>query len=234
MPLIKTYFDKAKENIKNTLNQPLPNLPNPFNPQPPQLEPTPPKPKQEVETPTPSPEPTSQTELKEEVKETPKKQTGPSIPSIWKKTAPKLKNPWLAVIIFIILATTVNGYFLLGFNKKGNFLTDLAKAGTEKVLGTENKSSSQPQTNEALVAEVGSLFLLPNEEAEVATVTDVSKLRETEDFFDVAQNGDKLLVFKKAKKVVLYRPSEKKVVDSAPLLGDQSPNPSTSPLLPGN
>lgn len=231
---IKIYVDKTKEGIKSTLSQPLPNpfsTPQPQTPQPkPQPQPQPP-----VQKPTPPPQPevvkeTAEPEKvekpKEEVRETPKKQKGPSI---WKKTVLKIKKPWVVAAVVIFLVTALNGFFLLGLYQKGNFLTNLAKSGTEKVLGTvtgKTEKSNNLQANDSLVAEVGSFFILPNEEAEIATITDVDTLRKTEDFFDVAENGDKLLVYKKAKKVILYRPGEKKIVAVAPLLEDNSPTPS--------
>ena len=59
---------------------------------------------------------------------------------------------------------------------------------------------------------VGKLMELPDEVPVLATVTDLEKLK-GQPFFDEAQNGDKVLVFNVARKVVLYRPSTKKIVN---------------------
>lgn len=56
-----------------------------------------------------------------------------------------------------------------------------------------------------------------NEIPEVQTVLDVSQLKNQE-FFKDAQNGDKILVFKLAKKAYIYRPSENKIINSGPLI----------------
>lgn len=233
---IKIYVDKTKEGIKSTLSQPLPNpfsTPQPQTPQskPQTQTPQPANPPRPASQPAPTAAPAAQAVVEKEmenevVKETPKKQKGPSI---WKKMVLKIKKPWVVAAVVIFLVTAVNGFFLLGLYQKDNFLTNLAKSGTEKVLGTvtgKTEKSNNLQANDSLVAEVGSFFILPNEEAEIATITDVETLRKTEDFFDVAENGDKLLVYKKAKKVILYRPGEKKIVAVAPLLEDNSPTPS--------
>jgi len=66
---------------------------------------------------------------------------------------------------------------------------------------------------DALIAEVGKLIALPSDEKPtVATVTDVEKVKE-QPFFTNAQNGDKVLIYTNAKKAILYRPSEKRIVE---------------------
>lgn len=221
MPIIKVYFDKTKENIKNTIRE---GLQNPFAAPPPTAVP---KPAASVApTPVPAapqvqPQPTPQ----QPVVETKAVEKKPGLPLV-KKLEKKLKNPYLYIVPASIGILAAGGFFMYSLFGSQNQLPDLLKSASEKVLGTEEvKGSSAKQlTNDQLLAEVGELYLLPKEAAEVATVVDVEKLRKDEDFFDVAENGDKLLVFKEAKKVILYRPSEKKIVDVAPLLDSVSPS----------
>ena len=67
------------------------------------------------------------------------------------------------------------------------------------------------------VAEVAKLIILPQDEAPtVATISDVGKLR-GQAFFANAQNGDKVLIYTKAAKAILYDPVQKKIVEMAPL-----------------
>jgi hypothetical protein len=68
---------------------------------------------------------------------------------------------------------------------------------------------------------VGALVDLPSGETPtVATVSDSAKLKE-QAFFELAQNGDKVLIYSKAKKAYLYRPSTNKMVNIAPVnIGD--------------
>jgi len=85
-----------------------------------------------------------------------------------------------------------------------------------------------------LVGEVGKLISLPSDETPtVATVTDVEKVKD-QPFFTNAQNGDKVLIYTNAKKAILYRPTEKRIIEvDAVNINQQevSPSPSPSPSL---
>ena len=74
-----------------------------------------------------------------------------------------------------------------------------------------------------IVAEVGKLIDLPSgEDPTVATVTDISKLKD-QPFFQKAKNGNKVLIYTNARKAILYDPQAKKVIDVAPInIGTQS------------
>lgn len=64
-----------------------------------------------------------------------------------------------------------------------------------------------------LVAEISKSLTLPeDEEPTVATVTDPEKLTD-QFFFKDVEKGDRLLIYQNARKVILYRPSEKRVVE---------------------
>ena len=77
----------------------------------------------------------------------------------------------------------------------------------------ELKKSDSRQQSQQLVDDIGELVLLPTDEKPtVATVTDVTKLAK-QPFFAKAKNGDKVLVYNKARRAILYRPSIDKVVD---------------------
>ncbi len=66
---------------------------------------------------------------------------------------------------------------------------------------------------QALVAKVSRSLTLPtDEEPTIATVTEPEKLSE-QFFFKNAQQGDRLLIYQNSRKVILYRPSEDKVVE---------------------
>lgn len=72
-----------------------------------------------------------------------------------------------------------------------------------------------------LAFKVGELMILPTDEApSVATVVDKDKLKD-QPFFKNTLNGDKILIYTKAKKAILYRPTNNKIIEYAPLaLGD--------------
>jgi len=83
------------------------------------------------------------------------------------------------------------------------------------------------------ISKVGKLITLPTDEKPtVATVTDASKVK-SQPFFQNAQNGDIVLIYTKAQKAILYRPSENKIVEVGAVNINnqpvQSPAPSPTP-----
>jgi hypothetical protein len=103
----------------------------------------------------------------------------------------------LSLLVVIVITVLAYGYI--------NTKHDL-----ENLSG--NKAASQDAKNE-LVKKVGKLVELPtNEVPSTATVSDSSKLQNQE-FFANSKNGDKVLVFAKSGRAVLYRPSTNKVIE---------------------
>jgi len=90
-----------------------------------------------------------------------------------------------------------------------------------------SKGSAQVQAEiDALVAEVGKLIALPSDEKPtIATVTDIEKVKD-QPFFQNAQNGDKVLIYTNAKKAILYRPGEKRIIEvGAVNINQATPSP---------
>lgn len=75
-----------------------------------------------------------------------------------------------------------------------------------------------PQSKEeigSLIKKVGMLMDLPtDEEPTVATVTDKEKLKEQK-FFAKAENEDRVIIYVKAQKAILYRPAWNKIIEVA-------------------
>lgn len=64
-----------------------------------------------------------------------------------------------------------------------------------------------------LIDIVGKLMVLPTGEMPtIATVDDPSKLKD-QPFFASAKKGDRVLLYTQAKKIILYRPDENKIID---------------------
>lgn len=79
---------------------------------------------------------------------------------------------------------------------------------------------AQAETDQ-LVAQVSKLIDLPKDETPtVATVLDKEKLKD-QPFFANAKNGDKILIYTKAKKAIIFRPSENKLINVGPIAIDQ-------------
>lgn len=91
-------------------------------------------------------------------------------------------------------------------------------------------SAATTDDTKALMAKVSSLMLLPpNEQPTVATVTDKEKLKD-QPLFTKAENGDKVLVFTKAMKAILYRPSTNQIIEVGPIsFTQQSATASATP-----
>jgi hypothetical protein len=78
------------------------------------------------------------------------------------------------------------------------------------------KASSSGEITD-IINEVGRLVILPQGEVPtIATITDLSKLK-GQPFFDNAKVGDKVLIYTKAQKAILYDPASDKIVEIAPL-----------------
>lgn len=115
----------------------------------------------------------------------------------------KYKYRILTAITILLIAALPSAYF---YNKYQD-----SKAASEDSAQVEKEEAMK------LVTEVREHALLPtDEEPTVATVSDISKLQGQAFFLDAA-NGDKVLVYSNAKKVVLYRPSIQRVINMTPL-----------------
>lgn len=95
---------------------------------------------------------------------------------------------------------------------------------------TNNPSQPTVAEVEKLKEKIGALIQLPKEEEPIpATVSDVTKLKD-QAFFAKAQNGDKVLIYSKAKLAILYRPSINKIINVSPVNLGQSQTASPSSL----
>lgn len=99
-----------------------------------------------------------------------------------------------------------------------------AKNQLSEIKSQLSKASSPTlaDNNTNLIETVGKFITLPSgEQPTIATVTDVSKLQ-NQPFFKNASEGDKVLIYKEAKKAILWRPSTSKIIEYAPLQTDES------------
>jgi cytoskeletal protein RodZ len=106
-----------------------------------------------------------------------------------------------------------------------------------KNLKDENNRLSNPQESakaetERIKSQVAALIDVPkDEEPTIANVSDANKAKEqSPEFFAKAENGDRLLMYPKAKKAILYRPSSNKIVEVSTL--NVNENGSATPAQP--
>ena len=129
------------------------------------------------------------------------------------------------LIIFGIAAVAAILTLSLGFfflrqqkNKDKSQLDNL-----QAVLGAEAE-------RDKLVKKVSELVVLPpNEVPAVATITDKNKLQK-QLFYSKSDNGDKVLIYKNSKMVVLYRPSSNKIINIATGIPIDNATPTPVPI----
>lgn len=114
---------------------------------------------------------------------------------------------WAALALLLIAAIASALYFNKRYHDSQQQVNKLKS----------NPSITAQQEQQDLVSKVGKLTVLPtNETPTIATVTDITKLKD-QAFFANAKNGDKVLIYTQAKKAYLYRPSTNKLINIAPV-----------------
>jgi hypothetical protein len=91
-------------------------------------------------------------------------------------------------------------------------------------------SQDQVQSEvDTLLGEIGAFMSLPSDEKPtVATVTDVEKIK-SQSFFRNAQNGDRVIIYSEAKKAILYRQAQKKIIEVGTISINNQPQTTGSP-----
>lgn len=127
----------------------------------------------------------------------------------------KTRTPnWVIILLVIFFGTSVYlGYKYYMLTSNPNQVATLVAEQAQKTAEAEIA---------ALVADVSKLMILPTDETPtIATVADPSLLKD-QPFFANALKEDKVLIYAKAKKAILYRPSIERIIEVAPIfLGDE-------------
>lgn len=106
----------------------------------------------------------------------------------------------IRVIVFFILVIAIGGVLTSYYMWK-------------KVKNLENPSLAIESEVKKIVGDISNIFVLPMDETPtLATVSDPSKLK-SQAFFANAEAGDKVLIYTKSKKAILWRPSISKIVE---------------------
>jgi len=125
---------------------------------------------------------------------------------------------WGLVAVILLIAIGGGVYYFVQYQKAQQLLKN-------PTLGAQQESQS-------LITKVGTLMDLPTgEEPTIATVSDITKLK-GQTFFAHAKNGDKVLIYTKAKKAILYRPSTNKIIEFGPVNLDAATASPSATLAP--
>jgi hypothetical protein len=143
-------------------------------------------------------------------------------------------NPTIPRWVWILLGALALALVIFGilFWRSQHQVNELRDSLDSKVNATKIA-----EENKALLDRVGAVIILPDDETPtIATVSDLDKLK-GQPFFAKAELGDKVLIYAKAKKAILYRPSTNKIVELAFLTDSGDPGTisnSNSNLAPSN
>lgn len=113
----------------------------------------------------------------------------------------RIKAGSIFKVLILLLAVTTSLSLFFGY-KYYTLKTDPQKIAKESARD--------------IVSEVSKLTILPEEEPTIASVSDPEKLK-SQPFFAGAKLGDKVLIYPKAQKAILYDPDKKVIINIAPL-----------------
>jgi len=124
--------------------------------------------------------------------------------NINKKNKKKINFKLIFKIVIII-------FLIVGIYFTGMIIYKKIKSNSYKLNVGDQDAANQ------IIKKASKLMELPNNEIpKVASVLDKDKLKDYP-FFESAKNGDKLLIYSGAMKVILYRESSNKIIGIAPL-----------------
>jgi hypothetical protein len=132
----------------------------------------------------------------------------------------KLKRLHIGLGIALVIVLGIAAYLYRGYAEAKRELKEMQR----------DPQAIMHEKTEDLLVEVGKLMVLPEDETPtVATVSDLEKLQGQE-FFANAKVGNKVLIYTKHKKAILYDPELHKIVEVAPLnLGASNAASDTTP-----
>jgi hypothetical protein len=126
--------------------------------------------------------------------------------NIEKPAATTPRRNWMSSVLFLLLfvGLAAASYY---------FYDQYSKVKKEVDLLKKNPNSVAQKEADELVAKVGRLIELPKgEKPNVATIADKKKIKD-QPFFKKAENGDKILLYVKARRAIIYRPSTDKIIE---------------------
>jgi len=134
-----------------------------------------------------------------------------TVPTFSNVSSKSLFRPLAFLVLAILIVIGILGGLLLVNNRQTT------------VIATSENSTTE-MTDQAIIDNVSQLIELPaDEQPTIATISDQTKLTDYT-FFENAENGDKVLIYAKSSKAIIYRPSINRIINSAPINFEVSNN----------
>ncbi|MES2623183.1 MAG: hypothetical protein V4576_02115 [Patescibacteria group bacterium] len=145
------------------------------------------------------------------------KETKETFENRFENVSPRQGRNWLKLILLVL------SYVVLAL---------IVWQVTKSHANPATMSAEQAQKElTATVKKVDKLMVLPSDETpQVAIIQDVEALKKSQEFFADAQNGDKILVYTKARKAIIYRDSTNKIVNVILNIGPVTDDTNTTPV----
>lgn len=122
------------------------------------------------------------------------------------KKAEKLRAGLLAGLAFLLVI--VIGIAIFFYGKWQRYRDDPMKAQEEQIQREVDK----------VVKKVSKLMILPEDERpSLVTVDNKDEINNNQEFFRLAEDGDEMLIYRQARKAILYRPGSNRIVNVAPI-----------------
>lgn len=137
-----------------------------------------------------------------------------SIPSVLTPLGAPFRK-WFLLPVIVILLVLLAGALEV---RRREAVAELRKLSitVEEVL---NQTQATERARD-VVERVSRLMKIPSEEATVATIVDVEALREQNAFYNLAENGDFLVITRS--RAILYDPEENIILDVVPVQINQA------------
>ena len=125
------------------------------------------------------------------------------------ETTTKKKKLGLKTILRVVVILA-----LMGFAGWSFFKYQKAQETVDKLSNPEAQQEAIAKEREDILAKVGKLMILPeDEEPTVASVDDAEVLSQYQPFFRNASNGDKVILYVKSGKSIIYSPEKNIIVN---------------------
>ncbi|PIT88833.1 MAG: hypothetical protein COU27_03510 [Candidatus Levybacteria bacterium CG10_big_fil_rev_8_21_14_0_10_36_7] len=119
----------------------------------------------------------------------------------------------LGIIILVIVLVV----FVLSIGITFKLYTENKSLSEQLVALEETSADVGDEEIEDLLARVGDIIILPpDEKPTIATVTTLDDLA-GQPFFEKASIGDRVLIYPRARKAILYNPEQHRIIEVAPI-----------------